>query len=400
MLGMHEARTARNEPTTLLVVDEASGVDDEGYEKADTWTHRKLVIGNPYQCSNFFSHGVKAGDMESERKDTGEENLYRKVIKIKAEDSPNIRLALAEIRAGKKPSHEELIPGLARYSDYLQRRKVWDKVRQCIGLDAEFYEGAENLLFPPDCLNHAETLFLAIVAHKRIAKAIGIDPAEGGDSTCFAAVDEIGLIELVSKKTPNTAVITNETLAFMRAHHMDPNSSYDCSRVCFDRGGGGKQHADRLREQGYNVRTVGFGQSPTVEQEPGVVTKHEETKQDKERRYAYFNKRAELYGRLSMRLDPSIETTQFAIPKTAIIIASGEGLTPYDKLRHQLSVIPLIYDSEGKLRLPPKNKKTANSKEVTLIDLIGYSPDEADAVALAVYAMEVDASSPMAGAMF
>jgi len=182
MLGMHVPRTVNNEPTTLLVVDEASGVEDTPYEVADTWTHRKLVIGNPYPCTNFFFTGVKGGDLESQRSVTGEEKLYRKVIKIKATDSPNIRLALAEIAAGNKPSHKELIPGLARYSDYLQRREVWDRVAQCIGLDAEFYEGAETLLFPPEWLNLAEELHREIkVSHsKRVAKAIGIDPAEGG----------------------------------------------------------------------------------------------------------------------------------------------------------------------------------------------------------------------------
>jgi len=236
MLGEHEARTTKNEPTTLLVVDEASGVDDECYDMADTWTHRKLVIGNPFTCSNFFYRGVKEGNLESERAVTGEEKLYRNVIKIKATDSPNIRLALAEIKAGKKPSHKELIPGLARYSDYLQRRKVWDSVRQCIGLDAEFYEGAETLLFPPEWLDKAERLNSIIGGSsvedsscnlpaawlnrvrnvkRRVAKAIGIDPAEGKDSTCFAAVDEYGLIELISKKTPDTSFIYSLLLQYL-----------------------------------------------------------------------------------------------------------------------------------------------------------------------------------------
>ena len=86
-----------------------------------------------------------------------------------------------------------------------------------------------------------------------------------------------------------------------------------------------------------------------------------------------------------MRLDPSIEDTQFAIARTEI------------ELRHQLSPIPLTYDDEGRLRLLPKTKKTPNSKELTLVDLIGHSPDEADSVVLAVYGMEVDASTAVAG---
>lgn len=52
-----------------------------------------------------------------------------------------------------------------------------------------------------------------------------------------------------------------------------------------------------------------------------------------------------------------------------------------------------MMDDEGRLMLPPKGKPMAarhgkESKIVTLVDLIGYSPDEADATGLAVHAME------------
>src|SRR3972149_2557666 len=79
---------------------------------------------------------------------------------------------------------------------------------ECIGLDAEFYEGAEVLLFPPEWLNLAENRADAIEKMQRQAKAIGIDPAEGGDQTAIAVVDELGLIELSSRQTPDTSVIT------------------------------------------------------------------------------------------------------------------------------------------------------------------------------------------------
>lgn len=40
-----------------------SGVEDLAWERADTWAKRKLAIGNPYPCVNFFYRGVKAGDL-------------------------------------------------------------------------------------------------------------------------------------------------------------------------------------------------------------------------------------------------------------------------------------------------------------------------------------------------
>lgn len=56
MAGHHAAHT-------LLLVDEASGVEDEVYKRADSWAKRKLIIGNPYECQNFFRKGVEGGDL-------------------------------------------------------------------------------------------------------------------------------------------------------------------------------------------------------------------------------------------------------------------------------------------------------------------------------------------------
>jgi hypothetical protein len=63
MLGHHIAETGDGIPRTLWVADEASGVEDEAYERATTWAKRMLVIGNAYQCGNFFKRAVKQGDV-------------------------------------------------------------------------------------------------------------------------------------------------------------------------------------------------------------------------------------------------------------------------------------------------------------------------------------------------
>lgn len=51
-------------PRTLFIADEASGVDDMTYDRADSWAKRKLIIGNPYPCTNFFLRFVEEGDIE------------------------------------------------------------------------------------------------------------------------------------------------------------------------------------------------------------------------------------------------------------------------------------------------------------------------------------------------
>lgn len=58
-----EGMAGHHAPYTLLIIDEASGVDDEVYTQGDTWAKKKLIIGNPNPCVNFFYRGVKEGDL-------------------------------------------------------------------------------------------------------------------------------------------------------------------------------------------------------------------------------------------------------------------------------------------------------------------------------------------------
>lgn len=64
MLGHHIADVGDGIPRTFWMADEASGVDDVSYERADTWANRKLMIGNCYPCNNIFFRAVEGGDVE------------------------------------------------------------------------------------------------------------------------------------------------------------------------------------------------------------------------------------------------------------------------------------------------------------------------------------------------
>lgn len=362
LLGHHIERMNDGLPRTLAVFDEASGIDQASYEATDTWAHRKLVIGNPYPCANFFFKGVKAGDLLA----PDGKRFYRKIIKIRAVDSPNIRFAERQKAEGREPTNEILVPGVADYATYVKRRLLWDPVRQSIGLDAEFYEGGEVLLYPPDWLNRAERLS-ANLMYKGV-RTMGIDPGEGGDETSWAICNDTGLLHLEAFQTPNTADIPNRTLALMREWNVLPQN------VLFDRGGGGKQHADQLRSQGYPVQTVGFGESaadPRIVRRMKTVKEREESREEQ---YAYMTRRDEMYGNLRLKLDPAVGGN-FAIP--------GH----YTELRRQLSLMPLTYDKEGRLKMPPKRKKTKTSTEISLEELLGCSPDQADSLVLAVYGL-------------
>jgi hypothetical protein len=289
---------------------------------------------------------------------------------------------MAQKRAGLPITHEDLVPGVVSYASYLKRRATWDEIRQCIGLDGEFYEGAEILLFPPDWLNKAEQRADDLKGRYRRAGAMGVDSAMGGDNTSWAIVDSLGLMALESAKTPDTTEITSKTLTLMRQHGLQ------AEQILFDHGGGGKQHADRLRRMGYNVRLVHFGEAAKPEKRR-VIGTLEQRKQEAEVRFAYRNRRAEMYHGLRLRLDPS-EDGSFALPADIVNKPRSDG---GPSLRRQLAPIPYWQDEEGTIFLPPKQRRSdqkepgRNSPMKSLTEMIGCSPDEADALVLACYGL-------------
>lgn len=326
---------------------------------------------------------------------------YRKIIHISAEDSPNVRLGLAQQRAGIQPTNEVLVPGILTWDEYVKRRRTWDKIRQRIGLDGKFWEGGETLMFPPAWLDRAERLNVFLSGRVRIARGMGVDSGEGTANTAIAVVDELGLIELLSERTPDTTRVIDFVTEVMYKYGIDPE------RVLFDRGGGGKQYADRMRLNGIDVRTVGFNDKPTIEPQRHK-TQFGQRVEANERRYAYFNRRAEMYGELRYLLDPGTEQRD-GLERAWQEVATERNRLPeqirgfaiphtYYRLREQLAPIPMKFELE-RLKLPPKHKRDPNSKEQTLTDIIGYSPDEADAVVLAVHAMQQTNIRTTAGAI-
>jgi hypothetical protein len=161
-------------------------------------------------------------------------------------------------------------------------------------------------------------------------------------------VDSQGVIGQIVRDTPNTMEIAGRTIRLIEEHNLW------AGWVAFDAGGGGKQIGDRLREQGYPVQLIGFGESA-------------------EAKLAYRNRRAEMYGKLREYVNPKREGGVFALPADAM------------ELRRELAVLPLQYDSEGRMQLIPK--EAATEQGPSLRRLLGRSPDRADSLALAVWAL-------------
>lgn len=320
-----------------------------------------------------------------------EPSYFRRVIRIEAADSPNVQ-------AGS-----EIVPGLLTKEEYAHRLATWDEVRKEIGLFARFYMGAQLLLFPPDWLDKAEANWSLIRHSQRQAKAIGVDPGEGGANSSWSVVDDLGVIEMRSEKTPDTTDVTDITIELMEQHKVS------AERVMFDSGGGGKEHADRLRKgvtyggsfKRHDVRMVGFGAKVSLEPKRGLRML-EEKKDVREDAYAYLNRRAEMYHQLSQLLDPALNRANglpgFAIPPGITTGNARCHVHGGQCLRAQLAVMPKMTDKEGRYKLPPKNKQDATSKERSLSDMIGHSPDELDSLVLAVHSMLSKARRVTAGA--
>lgn len=369
--GHHIAQTGDGIPRTMFMADEASGVRQAYWSMASTWMQRSLIFGNPWACNNFFYHAVKGKPGTDDKggdipRDEGE-GFYRKVFRIKATHSPNVRLAMAQKARGESPTGEIIVPGVLPYHEERKRRKTWDKHRQTVSLDAEFYEDETLRMFPAEWIDRAHEI--ARKLGRRQGKTMGVDSGEGSANTSWAICDDSGLVEMRSMKTPDTSKIASYTIAFAKEFSIKDVD------IAFDRGGGGKQHADYLRARGWNVVTVGFGESATPPKRRGVAPLSWRV-EESETQYTYKNRRAEMYGLTRIAMDPSANEKGFAIP-------AGTGV--YARLREQMEAIPLTYDGEGRIVLPPKNKPGANSQVETLIDLIGYSPDELDALVLGVY---------------
>jgi hypothetical protein len=326
-----------------------------------------------------------------------EVKYFRRIIKITAWDSPNVRFGLAEEEAGKVPTNRILIPGVLSYADFLQRQATWTVIQICRGLKAEFWEGKESKLFPLDWLDRAAQLAVALrnqVSRKeliRCARVMGVDTGEGSANTVWTVGDEYGVLLQESRPTPDTSIIEDKTIDIGEAFHVP------AEKWIFDQGGGGKQIVDNLRRRKYMAQSVPFGSSVTEdEREKKKLRRSMRRKIDlKEFQYAYFNRRSQMYGQASILLDPSGGSPNFA-PDVAVQLAPNVSAgrfkgyaipAEYKELRRQLGLIPRKDDGEGRLKLPPKSKKTTNSNEVTLEQILGCSPDEADSFVLMVHGL-------------
>lgn len=387
---LYDAANETEIGTVLFVVEEASGVDDVFFPAIATQRHCALFIGNPIRDQGTFAAACKAGDL---RHPHAADRLFRKVIHVSGEDSPNVVMGRAWRAAGRTGSPPRRgpqgqvwhIPGILSYDTFLEREATLRPHERRTRLYGLFPEEAGQRMFPKAWLDAAQQL--GAMLRERMNQrgrpvgrpfALGVDASEGGgDQSAWCVWGRFGVVEIIAKETPNTSEIAGTTRALMRRYRIKPRY------VAFDAGGGGKQIADQLRERGCEeIMDVDFG-----------------AKADDPRKY--MNCRAELYGELREAMRATIGDNQQLSGRIGRMLKLGAARwgnpklwcasLPSDaaELREDLAVLPLLRDSEGRLRMLSKSKshRPASARsEKCLRDLLGRSPDQGDAAALAYYA--------------
>ncbi|HEV7225554.1 MAG TPA: hypothetical protein VGN42_22805 [Pirellulales bacterium] len=370
--GLHLPTLKDGTPTVLAIVDEASNQERWLYDAISSYAHRILEIGNPTHSEGRFYEICRARD-QRHPDDVDGNRLFRKVIHVSGEQSPNVKAGLqwaADARPTKPAQPPMIVPGILSYQQFVERKANWSPYQVRTRLLGLFPDEGGGRLFPAEWLDAAQQFGRIAAERPGRPYALGVDVAQGGgDLTAWVVLGRYGVRKLIVRETPNTAEIAGQTIRLMRAFRIRP------AWVAFDAGGGGKQIADLLRDRGFeDLLDVTFGAAA-------------------EDRRKYKNQRAELYGELREAMTPSTRQSRLLAapierwPRAARCL----GLPPDDALlREDLAVLPLLRDAEGRLRLPPKDKptrRTSAQSERSVRELLGgRSPDRGDALALAYYA--------------
>ncbi len=377
--GVHASRED-DQPHVMFCVDEASGMNDSAWDAITTQAHRALIIGNPLNTANFYYRCCKGGDIEDPDRPG---HLIRKVIQIGGDDSPNVRLAKMWHEAGRwgEPPKSLRTPGVLSWAQYRHRERTWDEQKKKMRLYGHFNEGSEDRMFPFEWLKAAEEAWAAVQELRAMGlggpRYMGIDVAGGGRSeTVWYVIDRLGIVFVKVKDTPDTSVIVDDTRKLMAEYNITAKN------VAFDYGYGGKMYADLMRRAGQRVRAVNFGEGA----------------RDKK---TYQNRRVEMYGRLRDAFNPlkqsKVETEDGGERWDRCMAIPGDGDAGYNfELREELAMLPLMYDAGGKMVMLPKSRPSGGRGTMRTIDeMLGRSPDRADALALANWAM-VAPQKPMA----
>lgn len=198
----------------LVIVDEASGVDDTIFEVIEgnmAGGSKLLLTGNPTKSKGFFRESFRSDRFVC--------------INLPSTDSPNV------------VAGEVLVKGLATREWLDERKRVWgeDSPIYKIHVLGQVVEGLEGQLFPYEMVTAAKALWPLTQPTGRLV--VGVDPAgasQTGDDSAFAARRGNKVCHLYGRKLKSEEDHLAEVLGLIASHRGD---SSEIPLVVVDRDG-------------------------------------------------------------------------------------------------------------------------------------------------------------------
>jgi hypothetical protein len=318
----------------LVVVEEASGVDDEIWDALDSLKYSRLAaFGNPIRAEGRFVELMRQADKDK-KEDISPSRRVNKII-IPSTDSPH-------------STWEKSPFGLAD--------KTWlEDVARRYGKDSLWYrshvlalvpEQSHDTLIPLAWLDRATSIGrLYPVGHVLAgARRISCDLGEGvgRDRTVIIVRDDIGILEVIHENALSLGDTAFHIARLAAKWNVDP------SNITYDKAGIGKDLANHLAR--HHLTATGYFGSGSGKGD-------------------FTNMRTLAAWRLRRRLDPE-ESGDSSRPherQPAFYIPPG---TYWDSMREELS--QLKYELVG--------RKTKLENKEDLAKRLGRSPDLADAL--------------------
>ena len=232
----------------LVIVEEASGVEDEIWDAIESLKYSKLIaIGNPIRAEGRFVDLIRQADRD--RAEGIPPHKAVNAIQIPSTDSPHAEQEVSEYGLADKTWLE------ACYRRY-GRDSLW--VRSHI--NAIIPEISSAAMFPRDWLDYACTIQRPPLArthpvHQTRRIAIDLGKGVGRDSTAIIVRDSLGILDLVAGNSLLLSDAAAEVARLARLHEVP------AERISYDGLGIGRDFPNYLARHGLAgcVRYVGGG---------------------------------------------------------------------------------------------------------------------------------------------
>jgi hypothetical protein len=358
-----ERASGQHEKNLLVIVEEASGVDDEVFEAIRGLNPAKLlVIGNPLKAGNRYHKLYKRALKEAKDPRIPDDEKVNAVV-IPSTDSPDIHLARS-------------LRGLADrgFLDEAEREYGRDSLWWLTHVLAQFPDASHDGLLKPDWVDRMGTV-ARCTRSRPGPRWMSVDLGEGvgRDRTVIMIGDSLGILYCEVKNDrgiPEAAVAINRLMQQWGVGQ---------DRIVYDAGGRGKD-LPRFLEQ-FNITEA--------------IPYHGGTRLAKK----YTNKRSKMAWKLRQRLDPRRpERLPDPTPededarRSAFYVAPPEpvaDIQPPFTIPPEHDWWPSLEEELKALRYSQEGDKIALELKEDMARALGRSPDILDALLMS-FALEDD----------